>query len=480
MFSVKTYFDEKDVTDKGQCSFPNCDIIVAKANIFLQVLTAGKMNAISISLIVFDTCHFACDADHPFTLILKQIETSKSDLRPKIVGLSSGIQHHQTCLQDFEWFLNALEEVFNCRASVSHDLIALNRYGEHAEEDIVYYTCSPGDDQLVYQLKEILQNAALFLKDITECDATQECVMFVKHIFTNCHKVLLLFGPQCTAYIAGITLKEIKKLEKKCTENCDVLILQFCRTQMDFIVNLSERNIIEGCQANLTDLLEKLLFHMSSHLKPMFKDGCNYQGASCHDNLERDSSSADQPHLISDVSPTCLNSKQPVAMATSKQNQTNCTVMSQKSNVQSNYGVKSQCNDPLCIVLVPTTIIAKALNSLINKVSNTIPEFSFLKSACVHGNKMKQGVLRQGLCDETEDNVMECVQDGSINVLVATFEVEQELYARRCSLVIRQGMPRDYKHYLNVKRKLKSAGSKFVVLVRQEEKEKAEENFKVQ
>ena len=486
MFSVKTYFHEKDVTREQQCLLPSCDIMVTEGKVFLQLLEAGILELISFSLIIFDKCHLANDVDHPFAIILKHVDGRNHGLRPRIVGLSSEIQHHLGCSQDLERFLITVEKVFHCKALISNDLLALNRYGEQAEEEIIYYTCVPGHDQLTSKLKEILQNALLFLKDITVREASQECVMFVTHIFTECRKVLVLLGPQQTTYIARIALKEIEKLEKKCTENHDLLILQFCRTQLNFFVNLSEQSdVLNGCEGNFTVLTTKLLWHMSAHLKSEYKEELSYNdGTDSHGEVVANSSSTAQRHYNANTQPTSPSSQevpefQTDAMATSTQSPPDCTVTSQSSNLRSTYGTNIQCDNPLCVVLVPSTIIAKALNSLINKLSNTLPKYSFLKSACVHSNKAKQGMLEQALSDETEDNVMACVQDGSINVLVATFAVEKELYVRRCSLLIRLGMPTGYWHYSSLKKKLKSAGAKLVILVRDGRKTMADKRYKV-
>ena len=486
MLTVKTYFDEEVNTREGYSSLSSCDVMVTKGKIFLQILKAGLLNLMSFSLIVIDECHLGSDAEHPFTILLKHIEGCRLDRKPKIVGVSSEIQYHQACPQDLERFLNALEEQFHCKISISSDLLALNRYGERVEEEIVYYTCTPGNDQFTCKLKEILQKALEFLKDIPVHEASQECIVFVKHIFTECCKVLLLFGPLHTAYIAGIAFKEIGKLEKKCSETFDLLTLQFCRTQMNLILKLSEEDKLGYSEGNVTDVTTKLLFHVSTHLKPKNTEEFVFQGTSSHEDLEVNVSSiTEQRHHSAEIPPIFSSSRQlpkvqDVAnLVTSQQTQTECTGVSQPSNLQTTYGTKVQCDDPLCIVVVPSTIIAKALNSLINKLSDNVSEYSFLKSVCVLGDKAKQGMIDQSLYGELEDNVMECMQDGSVNVLVTTFEVEQELYAHRCSLLIRLGMPKNYEHYLRVKKKLKSAGAKLVVLVREKEKTVTEDRFEV-
>ena len=486
VLSVKTYFDEKVNTREGHSSLPSCDIMVTKGKTFLQVFKAGLMDLMSYNLIIFDECHLGSDVEHPFAILLKNIEGCKLDTQPKIVGISSEIHCHQACPQDLERFLNTLEELFHCKISISSDLLALNRYGERVEEEIVYYTCTPGNDQFTCTLKEILLKALAFLKDIPTHEASNESVVFVKHIFTECWKVLLLFGSVHTAYVAGIAFKEIRKLEKKCSENFDLLTLQFCRTQMNHIVRLTEQDKLGQPEGNVTDVTTKLLFHVSTHLKPKNAEEFSFQGTNSHEGLEVNlSSTTEQPRHAVETPPifSCsqqLPKGQDVAnLPTSQQTQTDCTGISQSSNLQSSYGAKTQCDDPLCIVLVPSTIIAKALNSLINKLSDNIPEYSFLKSVCVLGDKAKQGMIDQSLYGEMEGNVMECLQNGSANVLVTTFEVERELYARRCSLLIRLGMPKNYEHYLRVKKKLKSAGAKLVILVREEEKTVTEERFEV-
>lgn len=444
MFSVKTCFDVTDITNKGQHVLSNCDIMISTGRVFLQMLNAGIMDLTFFSLIVFDQCHLAINKEHPFAIILKQVEGCELDLRPQIVGLSAAILLHQACAQDMETFLRSLEQLFHCKALISNDLLAVNRYGEQADEEINCYTCDQSQDELICKLNGILESAVLFLKEYRVCEETQTCVRFVKHILTESHKVLLWLGQWCTASIARIVIREINKLEKKCNEDSNLLLLQYCRTQMNLIINMSGQEKLESPENSLTDLTRKLLFHMATHLK--LED---QEFNTNHTTFP----SADHP----------------------------CQVPSQSANLKTSYGTSNQCDDPLCVVLVPSTIIAKALNTLVNKLSKTMPEYSFLKSACVHGDKAKQGTTEQSLSSEMEeDNVMECVQDGSVNVLIATFEIEQELYARRCSLLIRLGMPKVYENYFRVKSKLKCAGAKLVVLVKEEEMAKAEENYKVQ
>lgn len=441
--SVETCFSEAEVADGGGCLPSDCDIVVTTGQVFLQILKAGIYKF--FSLIVFDESHLAIDKGHPFAIILNHIDEYGLDPRPHIVGLTSAVLRHQACPGDMEMFLSTLEESFDGKVLISSDLLAVNRYGEQADEEISFYTCDHIQDQLMSRISGILQSAVLFLKDFRVCKETQTCVRFVKHILTECHKVLSLLGKWCTASIARIVIKEINKLEKKCSEDNNLLVLQFCRTKMTLIISLSgAEEKLEGSEVSLTDLTTKLLFHMATHLK-----------------LEREE--VDTHHAVS-----------------SSAGQPPSQIPAPTSNIKTLYGSNSQCDDPLCVVLVPSTIIAKALNSVINKLSKTMPEYSFLRSACIHGDKAKQGIPEQSFSDEMVDNVMECVQDGSVNVLIATFEIEHELYARRCSLSIRVGMPRVYENYFRLKSKLKSAGAKLVILVKEESMAESEENYKVQ
>lgn len=474
LLSVKTCFDDKDFMKEGRYLVSSFDVMVTKGRLFLKVLKAGLMDLMSFTLIVFDDCHLAKVADHPYAILVKHVEDSMLNLKPKVVGVSSEIQHHLTSPLHAERFLNTLAELFHCKPCISSDLLALNRYGEQVEEEIVHYMCLSGNDQFTCELVEIIQNARLFLKDIPLDKSSQECVVFVKHIFTECYKVLSMIGPQQTAYVAKIVLAEIKKLERRGCAEYDLLTLQFCRTQMNVIRKLSEQYKVKGCKDDLTDMTTKLLRHMSMHLKAEFNEESTDLSTRSQENLVSDenSSSTKQLEHNAEMSLICSSSQQ-------FQNQTECTGTFHSSSLQSTYGVKIQCDDLLCIVLVPSVIIAKALNFLINKLSDSMPEYSFLKSAFVCGNKSKQGTLEQGFSDETGNNVMECIHDGSVNIIFATFEVEQELYVHRCSLLIRLGMPKHYTHFLNVKKRVKSAGAKVVFLVREEEKLKTEQNFKV-
>ena len=443
IMSVKTCFSAAEVADGGGCLLSDCDIVVTTGQVFLQILKAGISDFKFFNLIVFDESHLAIDKGHPFAIILNHIDECGLDPRPHMVGLTSAVLLHQACPGDIEMFLCALEELFDGKVLISSDLLAVNKYGEQADEEISFYTCDHVQDQLMCKISGILQSAVSFLKDYRLYEETQTCVRFVRHILTECHKVLSLLGKWCTASIARIVTREINKLEKKCSEDNNLLVLQFCRTQMNLIISLSgAEEKVEGSETILTDLTTKLLFHMAMHLK-----------------LEHEE--ADTHHTIS-----------PSAGEPPSQ------IPAPSSILKTSYGINSQCDNPLCVVLVPSTIIAKALNSVLNKLSKT-REYCFLRSACIHGDKAKQGKTEPSFSDEMVDNVMECVQDGSVNVLIATFEIEHELYARRCSLLIRVGMPRVYENYFRVKSKLKCAGAKLVILVKEDSIAESEENYKV-
>ena len=459
---AKAYFDETDIVDGRDCILSSCDIMVTTGTLFAQMLKARKVDLLSFSLIIFDKCDLALDEEHQFAFILKQVEGCKLDSRPQIVGLSSDILLHQGCSEEMEIFLITLEQIFHCKTLVSNDLLALNRYGEYTDVEISCFTCRHAQDQLICKLSGIFDHALLFLRDYRVNEMLKTCVTFVKHILSENRKVLLLLGGWCTTYVSKIIIKEINKLEKKCTEGDELLILQFCRTQMNLIISISEQEKLEISEDSLTDLATILISRMSRHLKPEHQEVNTSQTTSSIDQSICGNTNQSPDSDLTDNAPT-------------NQSQDNC----QAPNSQTSNGAKRECNDPLCVVIVPSTIIAKALNSLINKLSNTTSKYSFLRSACIHGDKAKQGITGSSFSGEMEDNVMECVQDGSVNVLVATFEIEQELYAKRCSLLIRLGMPNAYENYFRVKSKLKSAGGKLVILVREDEMATTEDKYKV-
>lgn len=477
MLSVKTYFDEKGTTNKRTCHLSSCnfDIIVTKGKNFKDILQTGVMDAMSINLIVFDKCHLVCYPDHPYIGLLRYLGGCEFDSRLKIIGVSSQIEQYQSCPQDLEMFLNALEKHFCCKVSISNGLLALNRFEEQVLDEIVYYTCAQGDeDELTCKLIEVLQSSLVFLKDIQGLESSGESIAFVKHIFTEFCQILLLCGPVSLTSAAGMVLKELKKLEKKCIpESFDLLTLQYCRTQMNFMLKLSARAKFELSELNYPDMTKKLLYCMSKHLKPEDNESFNCVDTGCDKGIIVSSSSQSQINTATSTTLLCLQQQQslnPVAMATP---QCNHTILSQPLKLKSTF-VKTNCNDPLCIVLVPSTIIAKVLNSLINKLADNRLDYSFLKSAFIDSKKTKQR-----LSLESEDNVMECIQDGSVNIVVTTFEVEQEINVRRCNILIRLDMPKDYSSFLNVKKKVKSAGAKAVFLLKEEEKSKVKARFEV-
>lgn len=477
MLSATTYFDEKGTTNKrtGHLSSCNFDIIVTKGKNFKDILQTGLMDAMSINLIVFDKCHLVCYPDHPYIVLLRYFGGCEFDSRLKIIGVSSQIEQYQSCPQDLEMFLNALEKHFCCKVSISNGLLALNRFEEQVLDEAVYYTCAQGDeDELTCKLMKVLQSSLVFLKDIQGLESSGESIAFVKHVFTEFCQILLLFGPVSLTSASGMVLKELKKLEKKCSpESFDLLTIQYCRTQMNFMLKLSAWAKFELSDLDYPDMTKKLLYCMSKHLKPEDNESFNCVDTGCDKGIIVSSSSQSQINAATSTTILCLQQQQslnPIAMATPQHKH---TVLSQPMKLQSAC-VKTNCNDPLCIILVPSAIIAKVLNSLINKLADNRPDYSFLKSAFIDSKKTKQR-----LSLESEDNVMECIQDGSVNIVVTTFEVEKEINVRRCNILIRLGMPKEYNSFLNVKKKVKSAGAKAVFLLKEEEKSKVKARFEV-
>ena len=465
LLSAKAFFSKTAVEDEWNFIFSMYNIIVTTGKAFAWMLIARTADLSSCSLIIFDECHLALKEENHFAVILKQMELSKLDSRPQIVGLSSQILRHQDCSKDMEIFLTSLEQIFHCKTFVSSDLLALNQYGEYTEMEICCFTSSHVQDQRISNLSDILQSALLFLKGYRIDQRTDTCVAFVRHVLTEGYRVLLLLGSWCTLYVAKIIVKEIEKLEKKSIDNEIVLILQFCRTQISLVISILEQEKLEISENDLTDLGTILLFRTSMHLKPEHQQKNDLEKTSDTDQSLCKELNQSTESLVIGQNPSCERQDNPQATNHSK--------------VQASYGTKTQCNDPLCVILVPSTIVAKALNSLLNKLSSTVFKYSFLRSACIYGNKAKQEMKESNFSEEVDDSVMVCVQDGSVNVLVATFEIEQELYAKRCSLLIRLGMPNTYKSYYSIKSKLKSAGGNLVVLVREEELLKTEEKYQV-
>ena len=76
LLSVKTCFDEDEVTGNNQWLPYKSDILVATASSFLQFIKVGLLNLTSISLIILDQCHHATYPDHPFALILNHADNN--------------------------------------------------------------------------------------------------------------------------------------------------------------------------------------------------------------------------------------------------------------------------------------------------------------------------------------------------------------------------------------------------------------------
>ena len=232
----------------------------------------------------------------------------------------------------------------------------MNRFEEQVLDEIIYYTCSQkDDDELTCKLMGVLQSSLVFLKDIQGLESSGECIVFMKHIFTEFYQILLLFGPLPLTDTAGIVLKELKKLEKRCSrESFDLLILQYCQTQMNFMLKLLAQAKFEFSELNYPEMTRKLLYFMLKYLKPEDNESFNCVDTGCDKRILLPCSLS---HVNAGTSTTflCLQQQQsldPVAMATPQHNH---TILSQPMKLKSTH-VKIHCNDLLCIILLPSII----------------------------------------------------------------------------------------------------------------------------
>ena len=492
--SVKTFFN--DICDRHGDIFRSLDtdVIITDGKCFVELLETGKLDLLFISLIVYDDCHMMSDKEHLFHGIVRQVASMDSVIKPKVVGLLSNILSYQTCAQELEMFLANIEQAFGCKADISSDLLAMNKYGEQASEEIITYSYDQREDPLHQKCLHILQSTLVFLNDYQTGEATLPCIIFVKHVVSECQRVILLLGALCTINVAQAIIKEITKMEKKCSNSDSILILQFCSTQLNLIINVIKRGLAENCNENITKLVAKLLDILIRDFKPLCfgtnQDDCSvscqesHWSASESMNVDLNSAKGIYYPLHTDELPSCANSCHcstelkscSTSSETDGQKACHPDLISQDSELLNSINLRKQSDiHPLCVILVPTTIIAKALNALMNRLSNSKKELMFLKSGFLHGDYSD----RNGGLVEQADNIMWCVQDGSIKVIISTFGAEDRIFIPRCALAVHLGMPKRYENYLNVKQKLRTAGAKFVVCCREENKTECENRYKV-
>ena len=517
----KGYSDEQ-----GLLNGEDADILLTSGACFLEYLTNGKISLCDLGLVIVDDCHHALDKDHPSAKVMERLSFSyQQEQEPKVIGVTSELLKYQSCPDKVESFLSKLEGIFQCRASVSSDLLAMNRYGEQIMVECNSYSFEPVNDDTSRELAEVLHMTLSFLEDCQPSEESKDCITFVTYLLNECCKVLQMFGPWCCAQTARVIEREFGKFAKRCAGSESELFLQFCRTQASLL--LCKVQSLEGYEKQLTNLTEKLFGSLAElkDCKSWDTQHERFKSEGKRSLLPEEALCAQEKSTpfgkyLSDgksLKPEILNQSLDLPSDSSVETTVSCREQHGSSkthlpgeddghkarvcgdmkegepsgNIGKGNPPKTLCQpakepikkneinkDPFCIVFVRSSLMAQALSSLINTVRETVPEYGFLRSGFVRGKKFsKDNSVQKSLGGQ--EGIMKSIREGSINVLVATYEAEQEIYVSRCSLVIRLGLPRDYVHYTQVKQTARAAGAKCVFLVPEEKQEESKIQFQV-
>ena len=422
---------------------------------------------------------------------------------PKVVGITTGLLEHQKCYQDMENFLSKLEAIFHCSASVSSDLLAMNRFGEHIVAKCCSFSHETPNDAVSQLFDQTLSEALHFLGDCKPSDEQQQdCLTFVTFLMGECHKVLQMLGAWACSHVAGLIGKECTKFAKRYAGTESAVFLNFCRTQAGLLHSYSKT--LKGRDMHLTSLMVELL----GILKRLQTDEVEKtQPASGFPNCTNVSTRGSevpcgcvQRFTVGDCNPDTESKGSSVVGAESSDKTSGsgqcpgqgnggrncCGVEANKLDNRPKGSAQSSANqppqgktstDPLCIVFLRSDILARALSSLINVLAAVFPEYCFLKSQFLSGKKPHSGEAKK--TTEAKQDCMNGIQDGSVNLLVTTYDAESEIRMSRCSLVIRIGsLPVDYFSYKQIKEKGIATGAQCFIFVPEEKEE--ETNSKLQ
>ena len=505
-------------------------VSVVSFQYFQSLVNQDQFSLQDVALIVVHDFCSSIAALHPLSRILQVDKSLPHHSAPKFVGLTEDLLKHQASPAEMQNFLEEIKKKFACKVLVSSDHFAVNRFGEQALEYKLYFPQQLGTDKVSQELDRVIRLSLLFLQDFNCSEEENDCVKFLRYLFKGCYQVLLNLGPWSASQTAAVIAKEVLKFEKKVSGTMNEVLLQFCRTQVKLIqamveesgssANVSATELTEGLFHILVDQkVTKLENSVStdSNLDSLEqKNGddlkCTLSCSDDQSNRENKAKLLSTKHCLPQNNETnCLLShgcemfesmslssnldgqglvlnsdlrarKTDEKMEKKHQLDVQCSQVQGLKCETDRTGVpgrlnlprqvidtnnKIQRNDPFCLIMVETAIIAQAVNSLINKIALTNPEYSFLSSKFVSGRQLKKKTQSGDVDGSGHEEVMRNILEGSINVLVATYDVEDELYISRCNLLVRFDAPTSYESFVRTKSLVRSANSRFVAFLRE-------------
>ncbi|CAI4229108.1 unnamed protein product [Auanema sp. JU1783] len=192
------------------------NVIVLTAQILLNLLHHAFVDLSSIAVLIFDECHHALSAQHPYHGIMKKYREIPKDERPRMLGLTASLINDKTPPSKLERKLRKLEKVLDSAIETSSNLVSLSKYGARPTQH--YVSCKEFDVTTVPKANEIIEVLERHLKFCnettlfaTDLDPRRPIVEGL----TRTRSVLNILGPWGAWKVSQIWEKQLKKLSKQ-------------------------------------------------------------------------------------------------------------------------------------------------------------------------------------------------------------------------------------------------------------------------
>lgn len=370
-----------------------------------------------VNLVIINNCHLATIEDHPIRQIVNFIKSHDPVNQPIIVGVTAELP--VTSSSQLKSVIADIEFIFGCSCHISSDLVALNRYGEIPQENVIHYSLMHSNERVSNEINSQFLRIIEYIEksNQNENSLSESSLSQIKSWFEACSSILRKFGSSAALYNTRVILREVNKMQKKSTSPGVVSVLNYCKDKLNFI-QTSFSESLDFCQ--VTQLDHEIL----SSLWIVKNTRRNFDNTT---NLTTDTSAGNTPF------------------------------MEFIQKIEGNFKLS-----PVTVILCLSDSEAAALNHVLNRVSKTHVEFSCIKSAYVSSSNIRQSEIGDDTGEIQSQAILQLMNKGEVNVLVLSCDVENEIYVSACKQLIRFGLPLDYYLYVKVKRLVRAANAEVI------------------
>ena len=405
-------------------------VMVFIHQVFLDILSHGRICMSDLALVVVDECHHAT-RNHPYAKIMRDwYHPAKQEgkIVPKILGLSASIVVKTVDRYKFRTEKATLEKMMDAKVETC-DGISLELFVNSAKEELVAYAATL-PSSLQNDIGNIIADGRLKLMKV---------------------KIAELNSIRDSDLNANTKATRADSLDKDCKFFSNHLLLT--------VSNLLELGVyaLNSMKESLCDELDKkktldtswyrkaIKEELVSITEQTFTEVFEASGKAMKEFSEQESDK-----ILQYSSPKVLK-----------------LIDILKNYESTSEGASNEHCSMRCIVFVQTKMVAKALQYLLWKLRlKTITDVGFVHSANM-GRNVKDPREREDVRGQKRKmkETLRQFRAGKVNVLCSTSVVEEGIDVPSCNLVIKFDFPSSFRSYIQSKGRARAAGSRYLLLL---------------